>query len=105
MVSAAASTTRSFSLCMYYLSNLSPETLHRDLAVAAHCRWKIEQGYQQLKEELGLDHFEGRTWQGFHHHVTLCFMAYDFLLMLKQKWSKKKSLFQPFQPPVAGSIN
>ncbi len=88
----------------YYLSNLSPETLLRDLAVAAHSRWKIEQGYQQLKEELGLDHFEGRTWQGFHHHVTLCFMAYDFLLMLKQKWAKKKFPFQPSQPSAVGSI-
>jgi len=89
----------------YYLSNLPAETLPRELAVAAHCRWKIEQGYQQLKEELGLDHFEGRTWQGFHHHVTLCFMAYDFLLLLKQKWSKKKTLFPPSQLSGAGSIN
>ena len=46
----------------------------------AHERWKIEQGYQQLKEELRLDHFEGRSWRGLHHHITLCFMAYGFLL-------------------------
>lgn len=89
----------------YYLSNLPAEAVMRDLAIAAHSRWKIEQGYQQLKEELGLDHFEGRTWQGFHHHVTLCFMAYDFLLLLKQKWSKKKPHSQRFQPSAAGSTS
>ena len=44
-------------------------------------RWQVEQGYQQLKEELGLDHFEGRSWPGFHHHATLCFLAYGFLAL------------------------
>ncbi len=42
-------------------------------------RWHVEQGYQQLKEELGLDHFEGRSWPGFHHHAAMCFLAYGFL--------------------------
>lgn len=42
-------------------------------------RWPVEQGYQQLKEELGLDHFEGRSWRGFHHHVAMVFLAYGFL--------------------------
>ncbi len=45
----------------------------------AKCRWKIEQDYQQLKEELGLDHYEGRSWSGWHHHVTLVMMAHAFL--------------------------
>jgi len=40
--------------------------------------WQIEQGYQQLKEELGLDHFEGRSWRGFHHHACLVMLAYSF---------------------------
>ena len=75
----------------YYLSSFPEETAIRKLAVAAHVRWKIEQGYQQLKEELGLDHFEGRSWTGFHHHVTLCFMAYAFLQLLKLKLGKKKT--------------
>ena len=44
-----------------------------------HQRWQVEQGYQQMKEELCLDHFEGRSWGGLHHHLTLCFMAYGFL--------------------------
>jgi SRSO17 transposase len=42
-----------------------------------------------LKEELGLDHFEGRSWRGLHHHITLCFMAYAFLLLLKKQYAKK----------------
>jgi len=45
----------------------------------AHQRWTIEQDYQQLKEELSLDHFEGRSWRGLHHHLALCFMAFYFL--------------------------
>lgn len=65
----------------YFLASHGVGIEPRDLMELAHQRWKIEQGYQQLKEELGLDHFEGRSWLGFHHHVTLCFMAYAFLLL------------------------
>src|SRR3989442_5027315 len=42
-------------------------------------RWRIERDYQELKDELGLDHFEGRGWRGFHHHASLCIAAYAFL--------------------------
>ncbi len=59
------------------------------MAKLIHSRWKIEQGYQRLKEELGLDHFEGRSWNGFHHHITLCFMAYYFLIFLNNGYKKK----------------
>jgi SRSO17 transposase len=48
-------------------------------------RWPVEQGYQQLKEELGLDHFEGRSWRGFHHHATLALLAYGFLLLERHR--------------------
>src|SRR5262245_65914579 len=44
-------------------------------------RWPVEQGYQQMKEELGLDHFEGRSWRGFHHHACLVMLAYGFLAL------------------------
>ena len=44
-------------------------------------RWRVEQGYQQMKEELGLDHFEGRSWRGFHHHAAMVMLAYGFLLL------------------------
>jgi SRSO17 transposase len=79
----------------YYLSNLPPSTSVRELLELAHQRWKIEQGYQQLKEELGLDHFEGRSWLGLHHHILLCFMAYAFLILLRKKHIKKNSANTP----------
>ncbi len=47
----------------------------------AKIRWWIEQGYQQLKDELGLGHYEGRTWQGWHHHVTMTMLAFAFLML------------------------
>ncbi|HET8995885.1 MAG TPA: transposase [Acetobacteraceae bacterium] len=46
----------------------------------AKLRWRIERDYQDLKQELGLGHYEGRGWRGFHHHATLCIAAYGFLL-------------------------
>lgn len=48
-------------------------------------RWPVEQGYQQLKEELGLDHFEGRSWRGFHHHAAMTLLAYGFLLLERHR--------------------
>lgn len=74
----------------YYLSNLPADTPLAELVRLAHQRWAIEQGYQQLKEELGLDHFEGRSWRGLHHHLTLCFLAFCFLTRLRA--SKKTPL-------------
>lgn len=65
----------------YALSNLPPETPMLHAVELWKSRWHVEQGYQQLKEELGLDHFEGRTWPGFHHHATMCFLAYGFLAL------------------------
>jgi len=66
----------------------------------AHRRWTVEQGYQQLKEELGLDHFEGRSWQGLHHHVALCFMAFCFLVLLQGDHQKKLPDLAADNPPV-----
>ena len=54
----------------------------------AKIRWWIEQGYQQLKDELGMDHYEGRSWQGWHHHVTMTMLAFGFLT-LEALWLKK----------------
>ena len=59
-----------------------------------HERWKIEQGYQQMKEELGLDHFEGRTWRGFHHHALLVMLAFGFLA-LEQLRAKQEQKVPP----------
>jgi len=58
----------------------APETASvKSLAKLAHARWQIEQHYQELKGELGLDHFEGRSWRGWHHHAVLAALAYTFL--------------------------
>jgi SRSO17 transposase len=63
----------------YYLANLPPETNLRRLAAIVKARWICEQAHQQLKEELGLDHFEGRSWQGLHRHALMTMIAYAFL--------------------------
>ena len=63
----------------YYLANLPAETNLRTLAAIIKARWVCEQAHQQLKEELGLDHFEGRSWQGLHRHALMTMIAYAFL--------------------------
>jgi SRSO17 transposase len=64
----------------YWLSTLPKTISLRDLVDAAKLRWRIERDYQELKQEVGLGHFEGRGWRGFHHHATLCIAAYGFLI-------------------------
>jgi len=64
----------------YWLSTL-PETIDfQQLVDLAKLRWRIERDYQELKQEVGLGHYEGRGWRGFHHHATLCIAAYGFLI-------------------------
>lgn len=63
----------------YYLANLPAGTNLRQLAAAVKARWICEQAHQQLKEELGLDHFEGRSWHGLHRHALMTMIAYAFL--------------------------
>ena len=78
----------------YYLSNLPPDTTLKQLASLIKARWVCEQAHQQLKEELGLDHFEGRSWRGLHRHALLTLIAYLFLQHLRlqaAKRGKKKS--------------
>jgi SRSO17 transposase len=65
----------------YWLSNLSPDTEPECLARLARLRWKIELDYRQLKGELGLDHYEGRSWLGWHHHTALVTAAHGFLTL------------------------
>jgi SRSO17 transposase len=64
----------------YWLSTLPENISFRDLVDAAKLRWRIERDYQDLKQEVGLGHFEGRGWLGFHHHATMCIAAYGFLI-------------------------
>ena len=78
----------------YYLSNLPASTPIQKLAGAIKARWICEQAHQQLKEELGLDHFEGRSWVGLHRHALMAMIAYAFLQSrrLIQTGRKKKNL-------------
>ena len=64
----------------YWLSSLPPDIGFAHLVDFAKLRWRIERDYQELKQETGLDHFEGRGWRGFHHHAALCIAAYGFLI-------------------------
>ncbi len=88
----------------YWLSNLPPETSLRELVYWAKLRWWIEQNYQQLKQEIGLDHFEGRTWNGWHHHVTLCMIAFNFLV-LEMLRGKKNFWVDPPQEPAGAAAS
>jgi SRSO17 transposase len=73
----------------YFLSTLPAATALKELVRVAKLRWRIERDYQELKQELGLGHFEGRSWRGFHHHATLCVAAYAFLLAQRIAAPKK----------------
>lgn len=81
----------------YYVSNFPETASIRKMIHIIHSRYKIEQGYQQLKEEIGLDHYEGRSWLGLHHHISLCFMAFDFLVSLQNQDYKKKETKRAFK--------
>ena len=65
----------------YWLSNLPADSAPERLARLARLRWKIELDYKQLKGELGLDHYEGRSWIGWHHHTALVTVAHGFLTL------------------------
>jgi SRSO17 transposase len=77
----------------YRLATLAADTPLKTLVDTAMMRWRIERDYQELKQEFGLSHYEGRGWRGFHHHATLCIAAYGFLVTqrLKQSGPKKTS--------------
>jgi SRSO17 transposase len=88
----------------YYLANLSAKTDLRTLAATIKARWVCEQAHQQLKEELGLDHFEGRSWQGLHRHALMTMIAYAFLQhrRLAQAGRKKKNQWPTASAEPAG---
>jgi SRSO17 transposase len=97
----------------YWLSNLPPRTALKDLVHTAKARWRIERDYQELKQEIGLGHYEGRGWRGFHHHASLCIAAYGFLVAERclfppqarftARRLKTPALPKGFQPRGAGS--
>ncbi|HYM07595.1 MAG TPA: IS701 family transposase [Terriglobales bacterium] len=71
----------------YWLSTLPADVALPEFVRMAKHRWIIERDYQELKQELGLGHFEGRGWRGFHHHATLCLAAYGFLVAERNRFS------------------
>jgi SRSO17 transposase len=71
----------------YWISTLPANTSLKGLVKMGKQRWIIERDYQELKQELGLGHFEGRNWRGFHHHATLCIAAYGFLVAERNRFS------------------
>ena len=95
----------------YYLANLPAKTDLRTLAATIKARWICEQAHQQLKEELGLDHFEGRSWQGLHRHALMTMIAYAFLQHRRLAAARRKKkiaahrLSQPCQPFATPSSN
>jgi SRSO17 transposase len=87
----------------YWLSTLPANISFRALVDLAKLRWRIERDYQELKQEVGLGHYEGRGWRGFHHHATLCIAAYGFLIAeratIPPSGPRSAALFQgPYLP-------
>ena len=93
----------------FWLSSLPPHrTSWRGLVRKAKGRFRIEQDYEEMKGELGLDHFEGRSWQGWHHHVTLVTLAYSFLML--ERMANKKNFWidvascPPMDPEMVADV-
>src|ERR1700678_1324914 len=94
----------------YWLSTLPEDTSIEVLVDTAKLRWRIERDYEELKSELGLAHFEGRGWRGFHHHATLCIAAYGFLIRERAEIPPCGPLFPekpnlPDRPRPRGAAN
>lgn len=85
----------------YALSNLPPDTTRQQAVGLWKERWQVERGYEQLKGELGLDHFEGRSWPGFHHHAAMTFLAYGFLALERQRAQDAQAADGPTFPEGA----
>jgi SRSO17 transposase len=82
----------------YWLSNLPAEISFERLVDIAKMRWRVERDYQELKQEVGLGHYEGRGWRGFHHHATLCIAAYGFLV-------SERAAIPPSEPRSTGLLS
>ena len=80
----------------HWLSTLPATTSLRALVRTCKLRWRVERDYQDLKGELGLDHYEGRSWRGFHHHAALCALAHGFLAL-------RRALFPPEEDELDAS--
>jgi SRSO17 transposase len=81
----------------YWLFTLPDDVSFERLVDLTKLRWRIERDYLELKQEIGLDHYEGRGWRGFHHHASLCIAAYGFLI------SETETLPPPQEVPEPGA--
>jgi SRSO17 transposase len=82
----------------YWLSTLPADTPLERLVYLAKLRWRVERDYQEMKAEVGLDHYEGRTWAGLHHHFVLCSVAHGFLVLQRARWQRQQ-MAAPASPP------
>ena len=94
----------------YFLSTLPEDSSLKHLVDTVKMRWRIERDYRELKQEVGLGHYEGRNWRGFHHHASLCIAAYGFLMLERLSGVKKNSarlkapaLPEAYRPRGAGA--
>jgi SRSO17 transposase len=85
----------------YWLSTLPPRTALKRLVHVAKARWRIERDDQDLKQEIGLGHYEGRGWRGFHHHASLCIAAYGFLVAERCLFPPQRRFAPDWIPPPA----
>ena len=91
----------------FYLFNLPPKASLRRLASAIKARWVCEQAHQQVKEELGLDHIEGRSWTGLHRHALMTMLAYAFLQhrpLVQARRGKKLKAGLPLPQPTLPAV-
>ena len=84
----------------YWLSTLPGTATLEELVATAKLRWRVERDFEELKQELGLGHFEGRGWRGFHHHASLCIAAYAFLVAERCRFSPRAG--DPGPPAPSG---
>ena len=84
----------------FWLSSVPEDAELEELVGLVKLRWRIERDYEEMKGELGLDHYEGRSWPGFHHHVALCVAAYAFLATERARLSPPQTLAFLRAPPV-----
>ena len=89
----------------YHLSNLPPGTPLRALAAAIKARWVCEQAHQQLKQELGLGHFEGRSWTGLHRHALMTCIAFAYLQDLRLAGQRPAGSGKNAAPPSGTAAN
>ena len=87
----------------FWLATVDHDMPFRDLVDLAKLRWRIERDYEELKQEIGIGHYEGRTWRGFHHHGTMSIAAYGFLISEQERIPPLRDLIAPLQSKICHS--